>query len=1064
MPTANLNQKFLSDHGQASIDFTAPDTQPDVALAFANNTALPFRQINLGSISAKASVGTGNIKFGDGANQVSFDASASGFAGLGAYPDPARLLADLKLEGDLSSGIELPKDPNSLYLALTWGYNLAASAKGAIALGAPLTFSASGKREALYAVVRRLPKETKALAAVGTTAKSWMMPKQVDDLDDLEPGTWLIAEVDGSFGASLGIKYGYDFNWVHEAKLMGLSGEIGLSLKLGVEAALGFNMASSFGLVVGRESMNADDKFLRVRLFRLKRKGWTFAFDAGASVKGDVSKFLPEYDQFIKAIFGVHGGQVLEDLKLVETWTDPETSLGQLLSEKAVSFGEDFLEKLTGVDPEVAFNTAVGRVSEVIQRWNDLPHKVSTTIYRFIEKKIDLTDVRDLVGKIAGANQDTFNTLIKQLAGNIDFLHSPAGEWLEQAAARELTELLNSSHEFEQLQKIAIKTKALLDGSELESVLEKLQTYIEEHLNLNQLFPGFAKLEDIIGAGSIQDLDQASFAKLETWLKAKLAGFLDKKIADLKLEDINKIRQAIFGLLQKSRQFYEKTIKALNSTYEFNISYRHQSTTTNTALLDIVLDFSKQGVANTLQHVLNGEYDEVLMKKQEGLKINLGTLTHEIKRNTHVELNLPWRQKSIDHINASLAKFEVVDDDGRLYVLDATDIVKEKNERLSKLTVGGYLEVDLNQTRVHNKEEITYAYTLRQVKKEMKLSAVQYQVQPYVNEYLLEAFPQGLDGVGEWITDRATLIDRLENNGEKIFGNTLLGLNLSLPAEVGAAWLNAQPEAKGNEPKVAAYLAMSRRIQRKLKEIIPFYYFGDLDNFEESELPSKTLLVYAAIPPRNHVRVQGNQMIFDTDDYYWDSISQPMRANMAGLKDTTTKLKELLDGVNKLLSNAGMTDTANRFKPSLAEAIQKEVINADEPEKGNFRSLLLTESQIINGALQSGYAMARFCDLKNSKPTEAVKALAEFGSKVTETFNANITSIYGGGAIRPLGTALFIEVASILDPNAASAADKTIAMLDVTVLKRDAKFVMATYLDGQVPEQTDILVHERIIR
>src|SRR6185369_3043683 len=100
-----------------------------------------------------------------------------------------------------------------------------------------------------------------------------------------------------------------------------------------------------------------------------------------------------------------------------------------------------------------------------------LPHKVSTTIYRFIEKKIDLTDVRDLVGKIAGANQDTFNTLIKQLAGNIDFLHSPAGEWLEQAAARELTELLNSSHEFEQLQKIAIKTKALLDGSEIESVL-----------------------------------------------------------------------------------------------------------------------------------------------------------------------------------------------------------------------------------------------------------------------------------------------------------------------------------------------------------------------------------------------------------------------------------------------------------------------------------------------------------------------------------------------------------------------------------------------------------------
>ena len=70
----------------------------------------------------------------------------------------------------------------------------------------------------------------------------------------------------------------------------------------------------------------------------------------------------------------------------------------------------------------------------------------------------------------------------------------------------------------------------MLDGSTLESVLEKLQDYVEKHLNLNQLFPGFAKLEDIIGAGSIQDLGQASFANLDKFLKARLATFLDKKL------------------------------------------------------------------------------------------------------------------------------------------------------------------------------------------------------------------------------------------------------------------------------------------------------------------------------------------------------------------------------------------------------------------------------------------------------------------------------------------------------------------------------------------------------
>ena len=100
---------------------------------------------------------------------------------------------------------------------LRWGYDLAASAKGAIALGAPLTFSVSGKREALYAVIRQLPKAEPAPGAVKKVATSWMLPKQVSKLDDLEPGTWLIAEVDGSIGASLGIKYGYDFNWVRRS-------------------------------------------------------------------------------------------------------------------------------------------------------------------------------------------------------------------------------------------------------------------------------------------------------------------------------------------------------------------------------------------------------------------------------------------------------------------------------------------------------------------------------------------------------------------------------------------------------------------------------------------------------------------------------------------------------------------------------------------------------------------------------------------------------------------------------------------------------------------------------
>ena len=1065
MASANLNKKFLSGAGQVSIDIVPPNTEPDVLAAFANNTAFPFRQINLGSIAAKASAGTQNIKFGDGAGQVSFKGSASALAGLGAYPDPGKLLADLNLDGDLASGLTLPNDTNSLYLVLRWGYDLTGSANGALGLGAPLTFSASGKREALYAVIRQLPKETGAISAVSKTAGSWMMPKQVSRLEDLEPGTWLIAEIDGSFGASLGIKYGYDFNWVHEAQLMGLSGDIGLSLKLGVEAQLGFSIASSFGLVVGRESLNAGDSFLRVRLFRLKRKGWTFAFDAGASVKGDVNNFLPEYDDFIKAIFGVHGGQVLADLQLIKKWTDPSVSLGQLLSGEAVNFGEDFLERVTGINPATAFDNAVQRVSGFIDKWNNLPHQVSSSIWKFVEKKIDLAPIRELAGKIANANQDTFNQLIARLTGDIEFLKSPAGEWLEQAAAKAIAEVLNSSREFEKLQDIARKTLELLDAGTLESVLTKLQVYVEEHLDLNSLFPGFAKLKDIIGAGSIQDIGQASFDHLDKWLKARLAAFIDKKIEDLNLGDINKIRQTIFLFLNKAESFYAKTIKALNNNYEFNISYSYQSTTTNTALLDLTLDFSKAGAIEGLQNVLDGRYDEVLVSQNSAVKINVGTLTHQIKRHTHVELNMPWRSKSLDHINQSLATVNVVENDGGrvfVYELKGEDVVTEKNKRLSRLTVGGYFDVPLNQTRVHNRQEITYTYTLRQVKKEMKRAEVQYQLKPYANTYLQKAFTQGSGDFDEWIIDLDRRIDEIDDNGKAIFGDTLLGLTLSLPAAVGAGWLKAPPKAQDG-PKVPAYLIMSRRLQAKLKEIIPFYYFADLSNFANSPLPSKTLLVYAAIPPRNNVDVQGNVLMFNSDDYYWDFVDQSLRRRMVRWQGTTRNLGIILERVHNLLMGAGMSSTAESFAPSQAETIQEAVIQADKPTSGNLWSLLLTESKIVTGARETGYDMATFTQLNNSKPSEAVKALAKFGSDMTATFNANVTSIYGGNTLRALGTALFIEAASTLDPAAALAASETIAMLDVTILKRGAAFQMAQFLDGTVPETNDLLIHERII-
>ncbi|HEX8748465.1 MAG TPA: hypothetical protein VF717_14930, partial [Pyrinomonadaceae bacterium] len=431
-----LNREFLSGKVEAGIEIIPPAMDADVVAAFANNTNFPYRQIELGQITAKAE--TGDIKFGDGTAQVVFKGSASTMAGLGVYPDPDKLLAALNVQENLNAGLDLNKDPESLYLALRWGYDLEASAKGSIALGAPgaITLSGTGKREALYAVIRRLDKDTGAVSAVEKVAKSWMLPSQINGLDDLEPGTWLIAEVDGSVALSLGVQYGYDFNWVREAQLLGLSGDIGLRLHMGISAALNFNASGNFAVVVSRDPKDGADQTLRFRLFRLRQKGWGFAFNAGASVQADFSDFLPEFDEFIKAIFGVHGAQVLKDLKAVEKWTNPDQSLEDILGEVSVEYSWKLLKEVTGIDPEQAFNQARDRLAGFINKWNELPHSIATRIWKLVEKSEDLSGIRRLAETIRDANMDTVKKPLEDLLADVDFFRTPAGAWLVAAASK----------------------------------------------------------------------------------------------------------------------------------------------------------------------------------------------------------------------------------------------------------------------------------------------------------------------------------------------------------------------------------------------------------------------------------------------------------------------------------------------------------------------------------------------------------------------------------------------------------------------------------------------------
>lgn len=1048
------NKQFLAAGAAAGVSFNA-SIFPDVGLALANNTAFPNRQIELGNAQVNASAAK-DIKFGNGASSVTFSGSASAFASLGVYFDPQQMLTALQLDDDIAPGMNLKADANSLFVALRWGYDLEASSKGALALGAPgaVTFSATGSREAKYAVVRQFDKATGALDCVSETVNSWMLPSQIDSLDDFKPGTWLVAEIDGSIAVKLGAQYGFDFNWIRQSQLGGLRGDMGLRLQLGIAVALGFQASGKYALVVGRDSLDDANRQLRLRLFKQRMKGWNFALNASATVQPQVP--LPsDFDDFVKAVFGVYGPQIVKDLELVRQWTDPNQKLADLLSGVSVDYAKKLLQEVTGVDAEALFNEAKTRLLGFIDRWNQLPHDVATRLWKIVEKatnldalKGSLSQIRDIAQKIAGANQDTVKGLLADALKDVSFFQTPLGQWLESAATGRILTALTSLNEFQQLQKVAqftsdILTKDILSGNPLDSVLVKLQQYVSENLKL-------AKVEQIV--------DQASFDKADEWLKAKLSAFLGEQ---LDLAAVNQIRETINTLIGKGEAFYAKAVKALNSKYDFQFGYTYQSATTRSALLDMVFDFSQPNVAAALAEALSGNYDSLLVNPVPGVSLNQAVLTHELKRNSHLEVSLPYYNSTIDHINQSLAKLTVTDEDeGRLlvYELDADDIVTVKNKRDSRLAIGGYLKVAANQVRVYSADAFSYSYSFKQVKEDMKRADLQFQLKPYVDMYFPKAFPATGDGSGSFVTligdlDRA--IDQLEPNGTDNFGNTLISLQVSLPSVVASAWLKAPQDKKS--PR---YMDMSRRLQMKLKQLIPYYYFQNVKKYGDIA-PATVLMVYAALPVSTSAKLADNQFTINTDtDVYWNFPAPEFRAAMVRHPRTLARLSADLLRVNELLMAYGMAGTAGFFTPERAEVLQNEALQGTNDIL--LRSLLFVEADIIRGATKAALKLATdFVPNAGAKPSEAIEALSEFGAEITETFNKSLKSLFGGDQIRPLGTMAFIEAAAALDPTLGVV--EPVATLDLMVVKQQSQFPLPTFLTGASPTDSDILIQQRLV-
>jgi len=1039
-------KQFLNGDASAGIEVTA-DADRDVLEAILKDTPFPDRQIELGKITVKAEANH-DIMFDGSRGQVKFNGSASAFAGLGVYKDTGALLSVISPPDETAPGFDFKAPAGSAFLLLRWGFDLQASAQGSVALGigSSATFGVDGRKEGLFAAIRCFPRPVGARTELTSLAQSWIMPARIKTCSQLEPGTWIFAEIDGSLALKIGAQFGYNFNWIH-ALPAGISGDIGLRIQLGASVALGFSTQGKYGVVLARESLNPADQVLRLRLFKLAKKGWDFAFNAGVSVTPSTTGMPQDYKEFIGAVFGLHSAQFLKDLQLFNEWSDSTRPLSGLFADVAVNEGLDLLHTVTGIDPQAEFDKAKNFLTHLLNQWDQLPHEVATAIWKLIPQPGALDRISAIAKQIGTATSDSLQALLEKELSNVSFFQTPVGQWLESAAGGGVLDALTSSTVFAKLQKVANLTASILDGSELQSALGRLQAFIDTKLDINQIRT---------------TLDQATFDKLNGWLKAKLSAFLGSKID---FQAFNKIRDAVHKLDTMGQSFYDKAIQALNRKYSFDFSATYQSSTTRTALIDVEFDFSvnNPNLTSLLQNALDGNCADLLLTTAPGVNLKLGTLTHEVQRHSHIDVTLPYFKSDIDHFNKALAQVNAVQEsDGRLlvYDLDASDVVTVSNRRQSSLTIGAHLDVPANHVVRHSTSSLSYSYSYKQAVKNMRSSQFHSQLKPYVSTYLPKLFPGDTTGSASgsfdaWVNDLDRFIDGVDPNGTGNIGNTLLSLELSLPEEVVASWLSAPGDNK-SDPVYQEYMEMSRKLQAKLKELIPFYFFADPGNFK-NRAPAQTLLAWAAIPPSSSASLTDGALTLNTNrDVFWDWPEPDFRRAFLHNAKTSAALSRLLQDVsNRLLAAPGMEGLAADYDPRSIESILAVAENSQL-----LQSLLFVEATLIRRAQSAGLDLAKFRVAANADPPQAIALLANFGSEITSTFNSKL-SIFGGDATRPLGTMLFVEAASAF--NQIQAKRAAVAKFDVVVLRGSAAFPPTGFPDNAPPDPKDVVCSQVLL-
>ena len=1041
-----LDPAVLGNQSAVALDIGGT-TDADVLIAIATNQPFPTRPsgvIDLAHISLTASGGKPVAFQGESGLTIGFEFSAGVTAGAAIFDNPNDAIRALGLNEtpglDLSLGAT---SASSRYALLRTGYKASGKVSGSHPIGAigSLTFGVSGAAAGTSAVLHRFDATTGADSVLGDTVRTWKLPRHVLSSSALAPASWVIAEASGSLAVNIGARLGYNFNFVREVKALGLSGDIGLKIDAAATATFGFDVSGRYLVVVGRESDAPGDTKVRLRLFKLSTNGMQFGLNLKVGVTG-VATFLPgQADDFVKAVFGVHGAQITHLLGQIDKWTDPKQSVSQLVAGLVNDKAFALLKDLTGIDPKASFDAARGKLLEAIHFYQGLPDKVASELTGLIGglSTTALTETTAALTLLASSDETTQKQAFEDLLSVNGFSDTIIGKLLLASADHGLLSLLDRLPE---LRTIAGTLLSILNGG----VIAKLQKFINDKLGLDQIF---------------NVITQSDFDKLDSFLVGRLAAFFDK---DLGFAQLDEIKNAIHLVIGKRQEIYATVRTALNSRYGLEVAATWQRTDSSKAVVDAVFDTSDAAAQAMLKDVLthsNAGLDELFTTSLPTVQINGAVLTHELTRKSTLEITLPRFNFQTQTVTTALANVKPEDNGGgRILLYDATGTttVSVRNKFSSSLTMtlaAAIARTGTNSTdlRIHSDSGNTWAYQLLYSKANMKREELEALTRPFLIQYMADHFAQGTS-LSTWYNMLESTSEEKLNNGPEVYGDVCASFEVTIPGDALGSWIAPITNVKSAGQRV------SIAIQRALKAQLPMFYFNDVSKLANLA-SSAPLLAWASVPPA--VKFDGTTFSeTGGGDVFWDHVDISLRRSAAVNPRTAGNLQAKLPELRLRLEEAGLHNTVQFYADSQVGIILQAAINSFGDIL--FESLFLFESQIVEKANDALQDIQKFLSVAGTSPTEAVKRLASFAADITQAFG-NLTgqSVFADlASFRAVAEVVFAEASSALSGGAA-ALPRAMLTLDILNPLPPRTFLLADFLKGDQPNTEDIAVAQRLV-